>query len=140
MQPNCPAASAMSCCVVVHPQAVRRLWALIKRSVESAVSRQPDRPRAAVEKEVKGRYLVLDTKQRSLSLSQEGMALLFSLLLQEPDVVFRCGRGVTGGRLQWVSCAAGHGCMCWYSRLHRMCHHAAACPVGTPTSSQFSLA
>jgi hypothetical protein len=70
-------------------QAVRRLWAMISRSIESAVSRAPDRPIVSVEKEVKARYLVLDTKQRSLSLSQEGMALLFNLLLQEPDVVFR---------------------------------------------------
>lgn len=80
-------------------QAVRRLWALINRSVESALARQPERPVAAVEKEVKGRYLVLDTKQRSLSLSQEGMALLFNLLLQEPEVVFRCGWGL-GARLR----------------------------------------
>lgn len=35
------------------------------------------------------RYLVLDTKQRSLSLSQEGMALLFQLLAEQPGVVFR---------------------------------------------------
>jgi hypothetical protein len=34
-------------------------------------------------------YLVLDTKQRSLSLSQEGMALLFALLAEQPGVVFR---------------------------------------------------
>jgi hypothetical protein len=74
---------------VFRLQAVRRLWALINRSLESALARQPERPVAAVEKEVKGRYLVLDTKQRSLSLSQEGMALLFNLLLQEPEVVFR---------------------------------------------------
>jgi len=71
-------------------QAVRRLWALINRSIESAAAREPERPRAAVEAAVKGRYLVLDMKQRGLSLSQEGMALLFSLMLQEPDVVFRC--------------------------------------------------
>lgn len=76
---------------VFRLQAVRRLWALINRSLESALARQPERPVAAVEKEVKGRYLVLDTKQRSLSLSQEGMALLFNLLLQEPEVVFRYG-------------------------------------------------
>lgn len=36
------------------------------------------------------RYLVLDTKQRSLSLSQEGMALLFQLLVEQPGVVVRC--------------------------------------------------
>jgi hypothetical protein len=80
-------------------QAVRRLWAMISRAVESAVSRSPDRPIASVEKEVKARYLVLDTKQRSLSLSQEGMALLFSLLLQEPDVVFRSGSSQVSQRL-----------------------------------------
>jgi hypothetical protein len=34
-------------------------------------------------------YLVLDTKQRSLSLSQEGMALLFALLAEQPGVIFR---------------------------------------------------
>lgn len=32
---------------------------------------------------------MLDTKQRSLSLSQEGMALLFALLAEQPGVVFR---------------------------------------------------
>lgn len=53
------------------------------------MSRSPSRPRNEVEAEAKWRYLVLDTKQRSLSLTQEGMALLFNLLLQEPDVVFR---------------------------------------------------
>lgn len=63
---------------------------MINRSIESAIQRQPGRPLSSVEKEVKARYLVLDTKQRSLSLSQEGMALLFNLMLQEPDVVFRC--------------------------------------------------
>lgn len=65
------------------------MWALIQRSIEGAVSRSPSRPRNEVEAEAKWRYLVLDTKQRSLSLTQEGMALLFNLLLQEPDVVFR---------------------------------------------------
>ena len=102
------------CCVAACPcrQAVRRLWALISHHIESAVSRQPERPRASVESEVKGRYLVLDTKQRGLSLSQEGMALLFNLLLQEPEVVFRSvgaellffrGGGVVGGaaRVEW---------------------------------------
>jgi hypothetical protein len=43
-----------------------------------------------VEAEVKRRYLVLDQKQRGLSLSQEGMALLFSYMLQEPGIQFRC--------------------------------------------------
>ncbi|WIA41723.1 hypothetical protein OEZ86_009068 [Tetradesmus obliquus] len=69
--------------------AVRKLWALVIRGVESAVARQPERPRAEVEAAVKARYLVLDTKQRSLSLSQEGMALLFALLAEQPGVVFR---------------------------------------------------
>uniref|UniRef100_A0A383VIS3 chloroplast protein-transporting ATPase n=1 Tax=Tetradesmus obliquus TaxID=3088 RepID=A0A383VIS3_TETOB len=69
--------------------AVRKLWALVMRGVESAVARQPERPRAEVEAAVKARYLVLDTKQRSLSLSQEGMALLFALLAEQPGVVFR---------------------------------------------------
>lgn len=36
-------------------QAVRRLWALVVRGVEAAAARQPDRPRAAVEAEVKAR-------------------------------------------------------------------------------------
>jgi hypothetical protein len=36
-------------------QAVRKLWGLVLRGVESAVARQPDRPRAAVEAEVKAR-------------------------------------------------------------------------------------
>jgi hypothetical protein len=62
------------------------------------VARAPERPRAAVEAEQKGRYLVLDTKQRGLSLSQEGMVLLFNLMLQEPSITFRCG-GVLAGVL-----------------------------------------
>lgn len=94
--------SGLTCCSALPAfavlQAVSRLWALISRSVLSAVARQPDQPPAAVEKEVKGRYLVLDTKQRSLSLSQEGMALLFNLLLQEPEVVFRWVRRADTGR------------------------------------------
>jgi hypothetical protein len=43
------------------------------------------------------RYLVLDTKQRSLSLSQEGMALLFALLAEQPGVTFRWVAGVFKG-------------------------------------------
>lgn len=36
------------------------------------------------------RYLVLDTKQRSLSLTGEGMALLLTALADTPGVTFRC--------------------------------------------------
>lgn len=36
-------------------QAVRRLWGLIMRGIEAAAARQPDRPRAQVEAEVKAR-------------------------------------------------------------------------------------
>ncbi|KAF8056765.1 SECA2 [Scenedesmus sp. PABB004] len=75
--------------VATVDQAVRRLWGRITRAVEAAAARQPAQPRAAVEAEVKARYLVLDTKQRSLSLSQEGMALLFVLLSEQPGVAFR---------------------------------------------------
>lgn len=76
-------------CAAALPQAVRRLWGRIDSSIEAIVARSPHRSRAAVESEVKRRYLVLDTKQRSLSLSQEGMALLFNLMLQEPSIQFR---------------------------------------------------
>ncbi|KAF8056768.1 secA [Scenedesmus sp. PABB004] len=75
--------------VATVDQAVRRLWGRITRAVDAAAARQPARPRAAVEAEVKARYLVLDAKQRSLSLSQEGMALLFVLLSEQPGVAFR---------------------------------------------------
>lgn len=75
--------------VIIVDRAVRRLWSLINRSIEASIARSPEVRLSTIEKEVKGRYLVLDTKQRSLSLSQEGMALLFNLMLQEPDVVFR---------------------------------------------------
>lgn len=88
---------------------------MINRAIEGAISRHPERALSAVEKEVKGRYLVLDTKQRSLSLSQEGMALLFNLMLQEPDVVFRCvGEGgsesdAAGARCGVQVCVRGEG-------------------------------
>jgi hypothetical protein len=79
---------------------VRRLWERITAATEAAVSRAAaatadnaaaaPAAAAAVEAEVKRRYLVLDQKQRGLSLSQEGMALLFSYMLQEPGIQFRC--------------------------------------------------
>eukprot|EP00879_Flechtneria_rotunda_P006052 GHRR01006365.1.p1 GENE.GHRR01006365.1~~GHRR01006365.1.p1 ORF type:complete len:696 (+),score=226.05 GHRR01006365.1:193-2088(+) len=75
--------------VLTVDRAVRRLWALINRSIEAADARAPNQPRATVEAEVKARYLVLDTKQRSLSLSQEGMVLLLTLLAEDPAVTFR---------------------------------------------------
>ncbi|GBF93826.1 pre translocase subunit [Raphidocelis subcapitata] len=67
---------------------VARLWTLIESQIEQVMRTDPGLRPDKVESRVKGRYLVLDVKTRQLSLTQEGMLLLFGYMLEE-GIVFQ---------------------------------------------------
>ncbi|KAI8472415.1 MAG: SecA DEAD-like domain-containing protein [Monoraphidium minutum] len=62
---------------------VRRLWVKMETQISQVMAADPTLRQDKVEARVKGRYLVLDLKTRQLSLTQEGMLVLFSLMLEE---------------------------------------------------------